>query len=121
MDPDSACFVIGLQDASKVFLLSFFECTHTSSFKDKKVIKKSQNNRNQGFSYYFCLMMEGSEAGSVPLTNRSVFAGFRIRIDLMRIRIRIQNFSNCGSGFRITDPDPGFDDLKLKKNLQLEI
>ncbi len=32
-------------------------------------------------------------------------------------------FSNCGSGFwfRIPDPDPGFDDLKLKKNLQLEI
>ncbi len=26
-------------------------------------------------------------------------------------------FSNCGSGFRIRilDPDPGFDDLKLKK------
>jgi hypothetical protein len=32
----------------------------------------------------------------------------------MGIRIRIQHFSNCGSGFRI--PDPGFDDLKLKKN-----
>ncbi len=28
---------------------------------------KSQNNRNQGFSYYFCLMIEGS--GSIPLTN----------------------------------------------------
>ena len=45
--------------------------------------------------------------------------GFQIRIDLMRIRIRIwiQHFSNCGSGFRIqiTDPDPGFDDLKFKK------
>ncbi len=41
--------------------------------------------------------------------------GFRIRIDLMRIRI--QHFSNCGSGFRIRipDPDPRFDDLKLKK------
>ncbi len=32
-------------------------------------IKKSQNNRKQGFSYYFCLMIEGS--GSVPLTNGS--------------------------------------------------
>ncbi len=29
-------------------------------------------------------------------------SGFRIRVDLMRIRI--------------PDPDPGFDDLKLKKN-----
>jgi MoxR-like ATPase len=46
-------------------------------------------------------------------------AGFRIRIYLMRIRklIRIQHFSNCGSGFRLPDPDPGFDDLILKKNL----
>jgi hypothetical protein len=33
----------------------------------------------------------------------------------IRIRIRIQHFSNCGSGFRIPDPDPGFDDVKLKK------
>jgi hypothetical protein len=37
-----------------------------------KKIKKSQNSRNQGFSYYFCLMIEGSGFGSVPLTNGSV-------------------------------------------------
>ncbi len=46
-------------------------------------------------------------------------AGFWIRIDLMRIRIRIRIliFSNCLSGLRVRvpDPDPGFDDLKLKK------
>ncbi len=30
---------------------------------------KLQNSRNQGFSYYFCLMIEGS--GSRPLTNGS--------------------------------------------------
>ncbi len=44
-------------------------------------------------------------------------SGFRIRIDLMRIRIRIRIriFANCGSGFRIPDPDPRFDDLKLEK------
>jgi hypothetical protein len=41
--------------------------TFTSFFKDKiKSKKKSQNSRNQGFSYYFCLMMEG--AGSVFVT-----------------------------------------------------
>ncbi len=38
-----------------------------------KVIKKLQNSRNQGFSYYFCLMMEGSWAkswtGSLLVTN----------------------------------------------------
>ncbi len=28
--------------------------------KREKVIKKSQNSRNKGFSYYFCFMMEGS-------------------------------------------------------------
>jgi hypothetical protein len=28
---------------------------------------------------------------------------------------------DSGSGTRIRIPDPGFDDLKLKKNLQLEI
>jgi hypothetical protein len=32
-------------------------------------MKKSQNNRNQGFSYYFCFMKEGSGAGAVPRTN----------------------------------------------------
>ncbi len=37
-----------------------------------KVIKKLQNSRNQGFSCYFCLLMEGSGAGSVLLTNGSV-------------------------------------------------
>ena len=35
----------------------------------------SQNSRNQGFSYYFCLMIEGPGAGvgsgSIPLTNGS--------------------------------------------------
>ncbi len=35
---------------SKFFCLLLFEGT----FKDKKVIKKSQNSRNQVFSYYFC-------------------------------------------------------------------
>ncbi len=34
-------------------------------------------------------------------------SGFRIRIDLMRIRIQLF--------FLIADPDPVFDDLKLKK------
>ncbi len=38
-----------------------------------EVKKKSQNSRNQGFSSYLCLMIEGSEAesGSIPMTNRS--------------------------------------------------
>jgi hypothetical protein len=27
----------------------------------------SQNRKNQGFSYYFCLMMEGSGSGTVQI------------------------------------------------------
>ncbi len=32
-----------------------------------KVTKKSQNSMNQGFSYYFPMMIEGSGSGYVPL------------------------------------------------------
>ncbi len=41
--------------------------------KIQKVTRKSQNGRNQGFSYYFCLMMDGSGtgSGSVLVTNGS--------------------------------------------------
>ncbi len=48
----------------KDFCLFLFETTFTSFF-NVKVIKKSQNSRNQGFSYYFCLMIEGPGSGSV--------------------------------------------------------
>ncbi len=34
-----------------------------------KVIKKSINGRNQGFSYLFCMTMEGFGAGSLLVTN----------------------------------------------------
>ncbi len=47
-------------------LLSKLHSHHFSKIKSKK---KSQNSRNQGFSSYFCLIIEGS--GSVPLTNGS--------------------------------------------------
>ncbi len=43
---------------------------HHSS-KIKKVIKQSQNSRNEGFSDYFFLMMEGYAAGSVLVTSGS--------------------------------------------------
>ncbi len=36
--------------------LTRYQGTFTSVFKDKK----SQNGRNQGFSYFVCLLMEGS-------------------------------------------------------------
>ncbi len=42
-------------------------------FQRWKVKKKSQNSRNQGFPYYFCLIKEGSRpgSGSIHLTNGS--------------------------------------------------
>ncbi len=48
---------------------------------------KSQNGRNQDFSYFFCLMIEGSgsEAGFVPLTSGS---GWPSNIRILWIRIR---------------------------------
>jgi hypothetical protein len=53
----------------------------------------------------------------------TLHSGFRIRIDLLGSGYGSGSsiFSNCGSGFgiRIPDPDPGFDDIKLKK-LQLK-
>ncbi len=73
VDPDPVIFVLDIQDAKKnYFFLSFsahyFLKVHLHHFyKIKNVTKKSQNSRNQGFSFYFCLMIggSGSEAGSV--------------------------------------------------------
>jgi hypothetical protein len=56
----------------KFFCLLLFEGTFTVyHFSKKKSPKMQQNSRNQGFSYYFCLMTEGSGSGSIPLTSGS--------------------------------------------------
>ncbi len=81
-DPDPAIFVIYLQDANKkpTFYFIFF----TFFFKDKE----SQNSRNQGLSYYFCMMIEGSRSGSgsIPLTNGSGSGSRRPKNLWIRIR-----------------------------------
>jgi hypothetical protein len=46
------------------FFASDFLKLHIHYFSKTKVIKKSQNRRNQDLSYYFCLMIEGSGTGS---------------------------------------------------------
>ncbi len=73
-DPDPSIFIIDLQDANKkqickkkLYCILLFEGSFTSFFKGKKVKKKAQNSGNQGFSYYFCLMIEGSGSGSATL------------------------------------------------------
>ncbi len=56
---------------SNFFCFLLFEATLTSVFKEKSRHKESQNRRNQGFSYYFCLVIEGFGSGSVYRANGS--------------------------------------------------
>jgi hypothetical protein len=72
----------------KVFCLLLFEATIYIIFQDKKSKRSHKTvGRNQGFSYYFCLMIEGS--GSIPLTNGSRSGSRRPKnIRIRRIRIR---------------------------------
>ena len=65
-DPDPAIFVIDLRDAGKklifntIFSASYFLKLHLHLFSNIKSQKVSQNNGNQGFSYYFGMTIEGS-------------------------------------------------------------
>jgi hypothetical protein len=76
-DPDPAIFVIDLQDASKklifntIFSTYYFLKVHLHHFSKIKSQKESQNRRNQGFSSYFCMMIEGAGSGSIHLTSGS--------------------------------------------------
>ncbi len=74
----------------QIFCLFLFEATFTSFFKDKKSKRSHKTVGNQCFSYYFCLMMEGS----VPLTNGSG-SGRPKNIWILRIRIRNTGGNNC--------------------------
>ncbi len=52
--PDPAIFVSGLQDSNKnFFFASYFLKLHLHLFQRLKVIKKSQNIKNQGFLTIF--------------------------------------------------------------------
>ncbi len=67
---------------------------HLHNFPKIKSQKESLNSRNQGFSYYFCMMTEGSGSGSIPLTNGSGSGrpeNMWIRWIRIRIRIRLRN------------------------------
>ncbi len=84
MDPDADpnVFVIDLQDAKKTNVVNKFSAYYFLKvplhfFSKRKSLKEITNRRNQGFSYYFCLMIEGSGSGfgsesrSIPLTSGS--------------------------------------------------
>ncbi len=74
----------------KQFFVPIFFKAHVHHFSMIKSQKESQkNSRNQGFSYYFCMMIKGS--GSIPLTNGSGSRSRRPKNMWIRIRIRIRN------------------------------
>ncbi len=89
MDPDPAIFISDLQDAkkkkkfTKFLCLFLFEGTFTvyNSSKIKKIIKKSQNSRNQDFFYCFAH------------TNK-----FRIQMRIQEAKKTCRSYeSGCGS------------------------
>ncbi len=102
VDLDPAIFVIDLQDASKKLIFNtffsayYFLKVHLRHFWKIKSQKEPQNSRNKGFSYYFCMMIEGSGSGagsgsgSIPLTSRSG-SGRPKNMWIRWIRIRIRN------------------------------
>ncbi len=106
-DPDPAIFVIDLQDASKklffntIFSACYFLKVHLHYFSKIKSQKESQNSRIQDFSYYFCMMIEGSgsasrsRSGSIPLTSGSG-SGRPKNTWIRWIRIRIRNTDAVG-------------------------
>jgi hypothetical protein len=89
------------------FGLLLFEGTFTSVFKEKK---SSQSSRNQGYSYFFCLIMEGS--GSVQLNDGSVRSK-----NLWILLIRIQNTASrvfkLYTGFSVHTISCSFPQLKV--------
>ncbi len=103
MDPDPTIFVIDLQDASKklffntIFFAYYFLKIHLYHSSKINSQKESQNSRSQGFSYYFCMMIEGSGSGSkagsgsIPLTSGSGSGRPKNLWIRIRIRIRIRN------------------------------
>ncbi len=72
-----------------IFYAYYFLKVHFHHFSKIKRQKESLNSRNQGFSYYFCMMIEGSGSGSISLTSGS--GSWRPKNMWIRIQIRIRN------------------------------
>ncbi len=80
----------------KSFSAEYFLTVHLHHFSKIKSQKVVTHSRNQGFSYFFCLIIEGSRSGSMPLTTGSGSRRSKnIRIRRIRIRIRIRNTAVC--------------------------
>jgi hypothetical protein len=90
------------KSASIYYFLKVF----SHHFSKIKIKKKPQNSINQGFSYYSCLMIEGSGSGfgSIPPTNGS---GSRRPKNMWIRRIRIQIRIRIPQHWSKTLVDPG--------------
>ncbi len=77
----------------------FLKVLHLHHFSKIKSQKEPQNSRNLGFSYYFCMMIEGSRSragsGSIPLTSGSGSGSGRPK-NLWIRWIRIRNTTRRG-------------------------
>ncbi len=88
MDSDSSIFIIDLQDA--YFFLKVF----LHHFSKKKKSKRSHKTVEiKVFLTNFCLMIEVSGSGSIPLTNGSV-SGFRMPKNIWIRWIRISKINS---------------------------
>jgi hypothetical protein len=70
-----------------LYAYSFLKVHLHHSSEIKKVIKKPQNRRNQGFSSLFCLLMEGSGSESVQINYGSGYGLGRSKNIRMRYRL----------------------------------
>jgi hypothetical protein len=69
-----------------IFSAYYFLKVHFHHFSKIKSQNESKNSRNQGFSYYFCMMIEGSGSGSIPLTSGSGSGSWSPKNMWIRIR-----------------------------------
>ncbi len=71
-DPGISSLTFKMPAKNKFFntiFSAYYFLLHLHHFSKIKSQKESLNSRNQGFSYFFCMMIEGS--GSIPLTSGS--------------------------------------------------
>ncbi len=92
-----------------IFSACYFLKVHLHYFSKIKIQKESLNSRIQGFSYYFCMIIQGSGSrggsgsGSIPLTSGSESGFGRPKNTWIRIRNTAtrSNLFVLGSVFRV--------------------
>jgi hypothetical protein len=105
-----------------IFSAYYFLKVHLHHFSKIKSQKASQKIRNQGLSYYFCMIIEGSGSGSLPLTSESGSGSWRPKnmwirwIRIRRIRLRNTARNPCFSPDEAVGAAPLLD-LSLQAHL----